>query len=623
MNSIHDKHLTEVTLKRLGRNHFAYLRSLAEGIPIFDSAQHYLDADTQAEAVEAHNQVVVRARAVARRLGQNRWRLVGLRIVARSLGDLPSIEDFQAKVGMEDWGMDEVLEQYQEHFGVQLALSKRKTEQGQRLRLQQLALYEKLEALDATPPSLDEPVTAWYSKRTSELLATGGIVYLEQLVQAIRASKVWYDKCKGVGKGKAQDIQRLLQALLPNIPLERENQWQVTPMPSAGPLPHLAHLPSSVQALPSLPALPSPAPGLPAMLASGTNLAVANPQHLGYPSDWEFLDAWVSSRASSPATQRAYLKEGRRLILWLERERGGLRLMQMVSSDCLAYMAFLQRIPPHWIGKSNSPAFKDRWMPFRGQLSHRSIQYALVVLPAFFKWLEKAKVVGGNPWELVNLNIGDERGVATPRSKALSEKTIASVLEFVEAQEDSPKKDRINFIIRFLETVGLRSAELLQADLQHFIHKEDGWFLEVLGKGGKARQVFIPSPALTALRRYLATRGELTIGSSAPLGVPLVSNVRVPNKRLSYRGLYKHVKEWLVLAIAQADLSLEERDRLEGVSTHWLRHTFGTRAVARNMPFDVIQKQLGHASVTTTINTYSRAPDERLANEMSRAFPAA
>lgn len=603
MRSFQDAPLTSLSLRRLGRNHFAHLRALAEGLTIFDSARHYLDADTQAEAVELHNQVVVRARSVARRMGQKRWRLVGLRIVAKHLGDLPSIEDFQVQAGLEDWSTDEVLIHYQEEFGVQLALSTRKNMQSERLRLQQLALYEKLEELDASPPTLDEPLAAWYSKRTADMLETGGLRYLEDLVIAIRESKVWYDKCRGIGRGKAEDIQRLLQTLLPSVPLEPENQWQATLASSASALPY---------------------PALAGTNQGSTALRVVD-SALGQPleTDWELLEAWVNARAASAATQKAYLKEGRRLLLWLEQERGGLRLGQMRSPDCLAYMAFLQRIPPHWIGRSNSPALKDRWMPFRGQLSNASIKYALVVLPTFFKWLVAADKVRTNPWALVNLNTGDQIGVATAQSKALSEKAVGAVLEFVEAQEDSATRDRIRFIVRFLETVGLRSSELIGADLNHFKLKDEGWFIAVVGKGGKSRDAFVPSPALSALRAYLATRGDLPFGPGAPENYPLISNVRVPNKRLSYRGLYKHVKEWLTQAISQSSLSLAEKDRMAGVSTHWLRHTFGTRAVARSMPFDVIQKQLGHASVTTTINTYSKAPDERLANEMSKAFPDA
>lgn len=57
-----------------------------------------------------------------------------------------------------------------------------------------------------------------------------------------------------------------------------------------------------------------------------------------------------------------------------------------------------------------------------------------------------------------------------------------------------------------------------------------------------------------------------------------------------------------------------------GATTHWLRRTFGTTAVAGSVPFDVVQQQLGHADISTTKNIYSRAPLKCRADELSNAF---
>ncbi|MDD2609882.1 MAG: site-specific integrase [Giesbergeria sp.] len=50
-------------------------------------------------------------------------------------------------------------------------------------------------------------------------------------------------------------------------------------------------------------------------------------------------------------------------------------------------------------------------------------------------------------------------------------------------------------------------------------------------------------------------------------------------------------------AVVAATLPEKERFRLAKASTHWLRHTFGTRAVAKQVPLDVIQAQMGHSSI--------------------------
>ena len=66
--------------------------------------------------------------------------------------------------------------------------------------------------------------------------------------------------------------------------------------------------------------------------------------------------------------------------------------------------------------------------------------------------------------------------------------------------------------------------------------------------------------------------------------------------------------------------SLGEKSKLSGASTHWLRRTFGTRAVAREVPLDAIQAQMGHTSIQTTTAIYGRAPIRRLITEVGKAF---
>ena len=58
--------------------------------------------------------------------------------------------------------------------------------------------------------------------------------------------------------------------------------------------------------------------------------------------------------------------------------------------------------------------------------------------------------------------------------------------------------------------------------------------------------------------------------------------------------------------------------RLAAASTHWLRHTHGAHAVAAGTPLDVLQQNLGHASLdTTTIYTTS---EERRRMKAVQAF---
>ncbi|MFP3606801.1 tyrosine-type recombinase/integrase [Paraburkholderia sp. SIMBA_053] len=66
---------------------------------------------------------------------------------------------------------------------------------------------------------------------------------------------------------------------------------------------------------------------------------------------------------------------------------------------------------------------------------------------------------------------------------------------------------------------------------------------------------------------------------------------------------------------------LSEADRmvLHEASPHAFRHTFGTHAAAEDVPIDVIQPALGHASMQTT-SIYVQAEQRRMAHEFERFY---
>jgi site-specific recombinase XerD len=62
---------------------------------------------------------------------------------------------------------------------------------------------------------------------------------------------------------------------------------------------------------------------------------------------------------------------------------------------------------------------------------------------------------------------------------------------------------------------------------------------------------------------------------------------------------------------------MADADRLRQASTHWLRHTHGSHAIAAGVPIDVVQNNLGHASVATT-GIYVASEKRRRHAEVSR-----
>jgi integrase len=294
----------------------------------------------------------------------------------------------------------------------------------------------------------------------------------------------------------------------------------------------------------------------------------------------------------------------------------------MSVADYGAFMAFLQHIPPRWISRVRAAPGTPGWAPFRGQLSHASCRQSITIIASMFAWLQSAQYVSANPWVLVNQATGDDPGQKMLDTKALSEAAMLEVLRFVDAQAPSPSRARIRFTLLFVEAVGLRSAELLSATLGNLKMEREGWngwVLQVRGKGSKKRIAAVPGQALAALQEYLLVRGLGSI-QEAPPGAPLLASTVDPMVPVGYQTLYEHVRSGLAKAVRASSLPTIERERLAGATTHWLRHTFGTRAIARQVPLGVMQALMGHASIQTTTAIYGRAPIQRRVDELGKAF---
>ena len=591
-------------VRRLGPHHFAYLRAVAEGLDVGDCARRYLGTLHGHEAKTAHHEAVDAVRAVARRRGESAWRLVGLSIRVPSGEVRPSLDAFAQQHDLDGFSEGEVLKLYTEAFPLE-----RKAARGQRLRERQLTLLRRLESLAAETPQPSDLVAGWFEELLAAKLVTAGLLTLGVLNARISAGGRWFSSLPAVGIAKARRIERHLATLLPR---------DVQP----------ARALFALSATPALFGAPSPfrvsgahddaVPGDLVVVQEATTLALLRPL-LDVASDAQAVHSWIQARVGSVATATLYQRDAHRLLLWLQYECRGATLAQMTVSDCGAFMAFLQNIPPRWISRARAAPGTPGWAPFRGPLSHRSCRQSITIIASMFAWLQSAQYLTANPWVLVNQATGDDPGHKMLDTKALSEAAMLEVLRFVDGQAPSPSRARIRFILLFVEAVGLRSAELLSATLGDLRMEPEGWVMQVHGKGSKNRIAAVPGQALHALQDYLLFRGLGSI-QEAPPAAPLLASALDPMAPVGYQALYEHVKGWLTRAVRASSLPAKERDRLAGATTHWLRHTFGTRAIARQVPLDVIQAQMGHASIQTTTAIYGRAPIKRRVDELGKAF---
>ena len=198
---------------------------------------------------------------------------------------------------------------------------------------------------------------------------------------------------------------------------------------------------------------------------------------------------------------------------------------------------------------------------------------------------------------------------------------------------------RLQLALELLYATGLRREEAVAAtvdDLRYVSYPVAdgepvaGWTLRVLGKGQKLREVPVPDPVVERLKGYLAARGlhpepddlgnrgayllgrhEDLVGRAGsqvvqPVGIEVrpaqPADPRDPREGIGAEALYAHLKRFFercARKLRRAD-DVQGAERFAKASTHWLRHTHASHAIATGMPLEIAQQNLGHASLNTT-----------------------
>jgi len=288
-----------------------------------------------------------------------------------------------------------------------------------------------------------------------------------------------------------------------------------------------------------------------------------------------FLAMLANERGASEHTVRAYAREVRNFVAYLEETLGkGGSIAAVEHLHIRSYLAVLYE---------------------RG-LTKASAARALAAVRSWFKWLAKEGKVAQNPALLVST---PKRPLHLPRVPSMEE--VNRVLDSLEGagvaadEKDKgetaawPERDRV--IFELLYGCGIRNSELVGLDMGHVRWKDDA--ILVRGKGKKERLVPLGDEAAAALRGYLPLReAKLAAAGKGKLihDGPLVMNLRMRGDcRLTTRSVGRIVK-----AIALS------RGLAADVHPHTLRHAFGTHMLEEGADLRAIQEMLGHERLSTT-----------------------
>ncbi|WP_240990027.1 phage integrase family protein [Cupriavidus taiwanensis] len=546
-----------------------------------------------------------------------RAHLLRLDLSPRASADLPALDTFVAAEGLDGFSEAEQQAAYATRYGTALAQDQRRV---QLLRRQLFAVHS-LEAQAALPVALQDGCEAWFIDSLATRLASHGVATLADLHARMAANPVWWRDVPGIGIGKAGALRRFVEAhagtlgTLPNWDAAAD----ASDATGVGPAAPLAAL---VPFSPLSPLMPLERLVLPDSLSGrdGRFRADRARCHLAADDDRAAILAWLAAKGPAPGaqarlthTQLAYRKEAERFLLWVTLERR-CALSSATVEDCVAYRDFLLAPPAAWCGARAIPRWQAGWRPFEGPLSPRSCSFALSVLGNLFGFLVHQGYLAGNPW----------RAVAAPRrlprgpdiGRGLTAAQWACVREALGRLPSGLASQRLQVALPLLHDTGLRLAELLAATTDDLRweswagdgdERTEGWWLAVSGKGGKIREVPVPPAWVDALADYLAARGYLE-AMQRPSGVPLLGASRpvdqaagIAEDGVSSSAFHRQLKRFLAQCAAQLEPSDPDgARRLRRASTHWLRHTHVSHALDAGVPVEIVQQNVGHASLDTT-----------------------
>jgi site-specific recombinase XerD len=205
--------------------------------------------------------------------------------------------------------------------------------------------------------------------------------------------------------------------------------------------------------------------------------------------------------------------------------------------------------------------------------------YYVIALRSFLRFLIK------NDYQTLEPSKIDLPKTESRSLKFLEREQVDRLVTSVDTSNEEGVRDRA--ILELLFSTGLRVSELakLNHDQVNLERKEFG----VIGKGGRARLVFVSDRAADWIKRYMNERKDVF----KPLFIRYSGKIMEDNggekMRLTVRSVERIVKKYVRKARIPVDATV-----------HTLRHSFATDLLINGADIRSVQEMLGHKNIATT-----------------------
>ena len=225
--------------------------------------------------------------------------------------------------------------------------------------------------------------------------------------------------------------------------------------------------------------------------------------------------------------------------------------------------------------------------------------YYIIALRSFLRFLVR------NDYDTLAPEKIDLPKVESRSLKFLEPKHLEELFAAVDISKNDEKSLRDRAILEMLFSTGLRVSELtkLNRDSINFETREFG----VIGKGGRARVVFMSDSAAFWLGKYFEARSD----PFKPIFIRYSKEILAENNgekmRLTSRSVERIVEKYV------------RTSRIPVKATpHTMRHSFATDLLSNGADLRSVQEMLGHKNISTT-QIYTHVTNPQL-KEVHRKF---
>ena len=315
-------------------------------------------------------------------------------------------------------------------------------------------------------------------------------------------------------------------------------------------------------------------------------------------SDW--LDTWLTQYKANSITPSTYESYQGFIEQHIKPALGNILIGEITADQIQQLLNNKQKVGARKDGRT-------------GALSTSSVMKIKIIINASLKQAVKNHLISSNPTEAV-----------TPPKMTRREIRVLTPEE-QDKFMNALKGHRLEALFKLALATGMRKGELLALTWEK-VDFEDNTIsisktakrvrnqetmkssIEVGGpksKSGYREIPMLPSVAPILSKHYILQQKEQKEAGSAynQLGIVFCSKV----------GTYieaRRINSTLEKILKQAGV--------EHINFHALRHTFATRALENSVPAKVVQKMLGHADVSLTLNTYTHVLKETLHDEIGK-----